>query len=590
MHTSDENVRLISRYLDRTLTPDEMDELEGKLSQDVEFATEMARYSLTHRQITELLTEEKLHSLLDNTVGISPTLPNEMKSSSSATLGDSTSAERRTRNTSEELSYSRSWFSRSQSLLGLAAAILVFAGFVFLRSDSDLTSNSDNEIASASPSSEEQAIAATVTRLSGYRPNAGQEALKIGDQIESGATLAFETGLVKLAFECGAEVTLQGPCEFDLENKMLGYLKKGSVTANVPRRAFTFAIRAPGIDFIDLGTDFGINVDADGNSQLHVFEGEVIYRQDLESVKSTEVVHVIEDEAVLFGASTEEPSEITIDKKLFAGHFDLRGGSSGDSQLPITDELALWLSASSGVIADEENKVLSWYDLVLGDNRTAEDAFQSLPASRPMLVENAINGMPGLRFDGQDDHMYTTSLETTDNQTILIVCQFSEAAFSEDRIYGGQILNYDGPPTRELTSTLAPGVLQIGEPLLIEDFKPSLVTAQVFAGFVGSTTVEAGRIDASPMGANNPVIISYNYDYDQGIATLALNGRVHGEARAFAPAGLTSRKVIGRHAWMELFFHGDLSELLIYNRALTQEELSEITNHLAEQYKIVLDD
>jgi hypothetical protein len=241
------------------------------------------------------------------------------------------------------------------------------------------------------------------------------------------------------------------------------------------------------------------------------------------------------------------------------------------------------------VITNDESSVLSWYDLTLGDNRAAEDAFQSDGTARPKLVADALNGMPGIRFDGQNDHMFTTSLETTDNQTVMIVCQFLESAFSNDRIYGGQILNYDGPPTRELTSTLAQGVLQIGEPLLKEEFQPSFISAQVFAGFIGSTTVEAGRTDAKPVGVDTPVIITYRYDYENGTAQLLLNGRVYDESRAFAPAGLTSRKVIGRHAWMQLFFHGDLAEMLIYNCALAPDEIEEVSQHLAEKYQISLE-
>ena len=59
--------------------------------------------------------------------------------------------------------------------------------------------------------------------------------------------------------------------------------------------------------------------------------------------------------------------------------------------------------------------------------------------------------------------------------------------------------------------------------------------------------------------------------------------------RAFAPQHITSRKIIGRHAWMQNFFHGDLAELLIYNQALSQEELAANTAYLAEKYSIDLD-
>ncbi len=207
-------------------------------------------------------------------------------------------------------------------------------------------------------------------------------------------------------------------------------------------------------------------------------------------------------------------------------------------------------------------------------------------------MKDAIHGKPGIRFDGESDYLLTTPLETTDDQTVMFVCQFGPQAFRKDRKWGGQIINYDGPPNRYLSDTLEPGVLQIGEPLLEQEFQPSLLTGQVFAGFIGSATVESGRVDASPVGRDEPVVVAYVYDYEyeHGKSYLMINGRKYGEARAFAPQGITSRKIIGRHAWMELYFGGDLGEMLIYNKALSTEELAQTTTYLADKYKIKLDE
>ena len=85
-----------------------------------------------------------------------------------------------------------------------------------------------------------------------------------------------------------------------------------------------------------------------------------------------------------------------------------------------------------------------------------------------------------------------------------------------------------------------------------------------------------------------PVVVSYLYDYGAGKSRLSINGRSYGEARAFAPQGITSRKIIGRHAWMELFFRGDLAEMLIFNKALSPQELADTTAYLADKYSIEL--
>lgn len=170
------------------------------------------------------------------------------------------------------------------------------------------------------------------------------------------------------------------------------------------------------------------------------------------------------------------------------------------------------------------------------------------------------------------------------------MCQFSQSAADKSRRWGGQILNYDGPPSRFLSDTLEPGVLQIGEPLLEAEFKPTLLTAQVFPGFIGSATVESGRVDAVPVGINAPVIVTYRYDLTNARAMLSINGKQYSLARAFAPQAITSRKIIGRHAWMQNFFHGDLAELLIFNKALSPQELAQTTRYLADKYAVKIED
>jgi hypothetical protein len=80
MDISNDDLRLINGYLDNVLSAEEISGLEDKLNQGTEFADQFARCALTHRQITELLTEEKLHTLLDRAVGVSPSLPRELMS------------------------------------------------------------------------------------------------------------------------------------------------------------------------------------------------------------------------------------------------------------------------------------------------------------------------------------------------------------------------------------------------------------------------------------------------------------------------------------------------------------------------------
>jgi hypothetical protein len=413
--------------------------------------------------------------------------------------------------------------------------------------------------------------------------------------------------MAKVTYDCGAEVVLQGPCEFIVEDSMLGRLTSGRMTAHVPRRAFSFAILSPQVDFVDLGTSFGIDVGDSGTTQLHVFEGEVLCSQPKKPAAGrSDVIHVLANKAMEFTTPSGPPSNIALNEEQFARLIALRRAADFDAGHLVEDELALWLAADVAVTTDPQGRVISWQDLIYGDNQSAEDAIQTIDTARPRLVADSMNGRPAIRFDGNSDFLLTTPLETTDDQTVLMVMQYSPSVYGKDRRWGGQILNYDGPTqvpedirsdkdlaerTRYLSNTLVPGVLQIGEPLLEGEFKPTLLTGQVFAGFIGSATVESGRIDTVEVGADRPVIVAfvYDYEYEHGKSFLAINGRRYGEARAFAPQGVTSRKIIGRHAWKQLYFHGDLAELLIFNKALSAEELSQTTTYLADKYEIALD-
>ena len=96
---------------------------------------------------------------------------------------------------------------------------------------------------------------------------------RLGDPIEPG-WLNLETGLVQIAFYNGARVVIEGPAELKLVSVNRAVFKRGKITANVPMQARGFQIETPQGEITDLGTAFGLDV-TDGQTELHVFEGEV---------------------------------------------------------------------------------------------------------------------------------------------------------------------------------------------------------------------------------------------------------------------------------------------------------------------------
>ncbi|QDU77505.1 FecR protein [Bremerella volcania] len=99
--------------------------------------------------------------------------------------------------------------------------------------------------------------------------------LEYGMPFREGEHLKLDAGLVRLAFECGSGVTLQGPAELEFHSAWKAVLHRGKLAAVVPEEARGFTIFTPDMKIVDLGTKFGAEVDATGQASVQVYEGEV---------------------------------------------------------------------------------------------------------------------------------------------------------------------------------------------------------------------------------------------------------------------------------------------------------------------------
>lgn len=114
---------------------------------------------------------------------------------------------------------------------------------------------------------------ALLTRLIDVEWAANQSSMEIGDALEPGR-LAIESGYVQVEFFCGATVVLEGPAVLDLKTPTLARVLKGRLRAQVPPAARGFSLEVDDMTVVDLGTEFGLSVTAEG-SDVQVFDGEV---------------------------------------------------------------------------------------------------------------------------------------------------------------------------------------------------------------------------------------------------------------------------------------------------------------------------
>jgi hypothetical protein len=90
--------------------------------------------------------------------------------------------------------------------------------------------------------------------------------------------LAIRSGIAEVTFENGAKVLLAGPAEFRLEASNRGHLESGKLVAFVTERATGFTVATSDVEVIDLGTEFGVEIDDTGKSSVEVLKGEVIVK------------------------------------------------------------------------------------------------------------------------------------------------------------------------------------------------------------------------------------------------------------------------------------------------------------------------
>ncbi|MEO0414153.1 MAG: hypothetical protein AAF226_04270 [Verrucomicrobiota bacterium] len=87
--------------------------------------------------------------------------------------------------------------------------------------------------------------------------------------------LRLQSGIAQVEFASGATVTIEGPAKLRLDGPMKCFSHHGKLAANCPPSAHGFLIRFPGGRVIDLGTEFALNTDPAGQTEVHVLEGEV---------------------------------------------------------------------------------------------------------------------------------------------------------------------------------------------------------------------------------------------------------------------------------------------------------------------------
>ncbi len=173
-----------------------------------------------------------------------------------------------------------------------------------------------------------------------------------GAFVPLGRSYALASGLMEITYRSGARVILEGPCHYQVESEVGGYLALGKLTALVEKRSEVrgrrsevgglaasaasakppaanpkapslqipkFSVCTPTAIVTDLGTEFGVEVNQKGNTVSYVYRGKVELRAANGKRTGVAPTKTEEDQMVRLGAGESARVE--------------REGDSGDLRL-----------------------------------------------------------------------------------------------------------------------------------------------------------------------------------------------------------------------------------------------------------------
>jgi len=143
----------------------------------------------------------------------------------------------------------------------------------------------------------------------------GVAVYQAGDSVPVGE-FQIESGVVQLEFYNGATLVLEGRTSLNILEEGKVFCHYGRVTVSVSPHARGFSIATADLDFVDLGTEFGLEVAPGKPSELHVFSGEVeVYKAGQDDASQLKATLTTGDAASFVSGVERIPIQLNL------GHF-----------------------------------------------------------------------------------------------------------------------------------------------------------------------------------------------------------------------------------------------------------------------------
>lgn len=246
-------------------------------------------------------------------------------------------------------------------------------------------------------------------------------------------------------------------------------------------------------------------------------------------------------------------------------------------------DLSLWLEATSEksfINSEASNKatISNWYDINSQRMKNRNSVSQLTEASKPIYIENAINGLPAVHFDGVNDVLSKTNLLGSQlfrsNQITIFIVQ----TFLNDR--------------SSLPTSFFWGNDSFQTRLLIH----AALYGTIYFDFGGSGNGPYYRISENVADSfyNKPKVLSFLHD-SSNYSEIRINKTILASDPSITnqlPTESSYNMNIGAaqdNSGPGAFFRGYIGEVIVYDRALTNSERVAVENYLGQKWGISLE-
>ncbi|MDP7290872.1 MAG: Ig-like domain-containing protein, partial [Verrucomicrobiota bacterium] len=236
------------------------------------------------------------------------------------------------------------------------------------------------------------------------------------------------------------------------------------------------------------------------------------------------------------------------------------------SETPVpVNGLRLWLDAGEGLTAGDDGMVSAWADRSL----FGHDVSQAEAAQQPRLVADAVNSREAVLFDGEDDML---AREDVAGEALLSSDSVSVYAVVRQKSQSdvNTALAWEGP---DYSNHLA----------LLTSYNNQFLVDHGHAS-------EGGRVSAAqPEGWDDAWhVLEFVRDGNQAVVVVDSEALEMGEFEDALEVDVAGRLIVG--AVPELAFGGEIAEVLIYNRALSESERGAVRGYLGASYGLFVTD